>query len=172
MQWAVAAAPILAVALNCMAYLLLRRAGGASLNISILSGLVLGLLAMTVLVRVGLSHVSVDPWELAISQIGTYLALSFCFWAFLNLNITSLRFRILRELLDAGGSLPLPELLSSYSEEERLRRRLLRLTDGGQIVLIDGSWQIRSRGLLYLARGFDLARSVMGLGDRGAGRGG
>jgi hypothetical protein len=102
--------------------------------------------------------------DLAVSQIGTYLGLSFCFWAFLNLNITSLRIRILRQLLHAGGSMPMSELLAGYPESERLQRRLSRLQNGGQIVLVDGKWRIRSSPVLMLAKSIDVIRKIMGQG--------
>jgi hypothetical protein len=100
--------------------------------------------------------------DLVVSQIGTYLGLSFCFWAFLNLNITSLRIRILRQLLHAGGSMQMSKLLAGYPESERLQRRLSRLQNGGQIVLVDGKWHIRSSSVLALAKSIDFIRKIMG----------
>ena len=92
------------------------------------------------------------------------LTLSFCFWTFLNLNITSLRIRVIRELLQAGGAIAVVELLASYSDAERLQRRLARLLNGRQIELVDGNWRLRSSLILIIARCIDVNRTIMGLG--------
>jgi hypothetical protein len=65
-----------------------------------------------------------DTWLLGGA---TFLALAFGFWTFLNLNITSMRIRILRELLRAGGCMALSDMAEIYTPAERLRRRLERL---------------------------------------------
>jgi hypothetical protein len=79
------------------------------------------------------------------------LAFAFGFWAFLNLNITSMRIRIMRQLLRAGGRIALPDMAVSYAPAERLRRRLERLEKGGQIMCEDGRWRLRSWQVLAVA---------------------
>jgi hypothetical protein len=111
-----------------------------------------------------LDYANVAFAELMICQFGTYLTLSFCFWTFLNLNITSLRIRVIRELLQAGGAIAVVELLASYSDAERLQRRLARLLNGRQIELVDGNWRLRSSLILIIARCIDVNRTIMGLG--------
>jgi hypothetical protein len=56
------------------------------------------------------------------------------------------------------------DVLASYPDEERLQRRLRRLTSGGQIVLVDGRWRLKSRVLLVIARALEFVRGIMGLG--------
>jgi hypothetical protein len=72
--------------------------------------------------------------------------------AFLNLNITSLRIRILRELHRAGGSIDSSNMPVLYTAPERLSRRLERLEKGGQIMSKDGRWLLRSWQVLAVAR--------------------
>jgi hypothetical protein len=132
------------------------------LTASILASLIFGLVivaAWSIGVIWGAQNNAID---LVVSQIGTYLGLSFCFWAFLNLNITSLRIRILRQLLHAGGSMQMSKLLAGYPESERLQRRLTRLQNGGQIILTDGKWRMRSSSVFVLAKSIDVIRKIMG----------
>ena len=80
---------------------------------------------------------------------------------FLNLNITSMRIRILRELLRAGGHMALSDMAVSYTPAERLRRRLERLEKGGQIMCEDGRWRLRSWQVLAIARCVETWRSFI-----------
>ena len=163
-EWLLVISPVLALGLNCLGYLIARRVVRAGIAGSILAGLAFGLVAIVVFTLVGGPRVAVAPEELWISQLGTYLALAFCFWTFLNLNITSLRIRVLRDLLAANGSAAVSDVLAAYPDEERLQRRLRRLTSGGQIVLVDGRWRLKSRVLLVIARCLEIVRAIMGLG--------
>ena len=154
--------PLGAAVVNCLGYILSRRLFGIGLAGSIIAGLSFGLVAVAAW-SVGV--VWSDPSsavDLAVSQIGTYLGLSFCFWVFLNLNITSLRIRILPQLLHASGSMPMSKLVAGYPESERLQRRLTRLQNGGQTILVDGKWRIRSSPVLMLAKSIDVIRKIMG----------
>jgi len=163
-EWLLVTTPVLALAVNCGGYLLLRHGLRLGLAATILGGLAAGLAAIIAAISAGLSYSIADPWELAIGQVGTYLGLSFCYWTFLNLNITSLRIRVLRDLLKRGGAMPLTDLLASYPDEERLQRRLDRLAGGGQIASRNGRWVLRSPSpLLMMARCFEALRWAMGL---------
>jgi hypothetical protein len=161
-EWMLAAMPPLALALNCGSYLVARHAFRARLAVSIVAGLASGAAALVGITLAGWSLAGVDPWELWVSQVGTYLALSFCFWAFVNLNTTSLRIRLLKDLLDANGSRALSDLLATYSDEERLHRRLLRLKNAGQIVLVNGNWRLCAWQALFVARIIDVIRGLVG----------
>ncbi len=83
-------------------------------------------------------------------ELITFLMLAFNFWMFLNLNITSLRIRILRELSSEGSGLTLSALRERYSSDEILGRRLARLERSKQMVRIDDRWHLRSPTLVLL----------------------
>lgn len=170
-RWQMLASPILALAANGAMYLVLRRGFGTGIGASIVGGLGFGLAVSVGLAWKSLVDADVGPVELCICQIGTYLALSFCFWAFLSLNLTSLRIRVIRQLLQAGGAIAVADLLASYSDEERLQRRLVRLTNSGQIELTEGHWRLRSSLILIIARCIDVIRAIMGARDGAAGDG-
>jgi hypothetical protein len=163
-QWFIVASPVLALAINCTVYLLLRRAFGSRLAVSIFGGLGVGLVIIVAVALDSLRYAAIDPLDALVCQIGTYLALSFCFWNFLNLNVSSHRIRLLRDLLQCGRTAVVADLLASYPDAERLQRRLVRLTNGGQIELVDGNWQLRSSLILSVARCIDLIRAIMGQG--------
>jgi hypothetical protein len=165
LEWVPLANPVLALAINCAVYLVFRRVLGSSIAVSILGGLSVGMAAILGLAAKNFYDASVDAVELMIFDIGTYLPLSFCFWAFLNLNITSLRIRVIRHLLRAKGTADLSDLLSQYSDVERLNRRLKRLSSSGQIELVDGRWQVRSSTVLVVARCVEVLRTIL-LGGR------
>ena len=162
-RWLVLASPVLAFAVNCAIYLLLRRVASSPIAVSILGGLGFGLVALAGFAIGLVGCAEIDFAEGLICQFGTYVALSFCFWAFLNLNLTSIRIRLLRHLLQVGGTAKISDLLKTYSDSERLQRRLVRLRNGGQIELVDGNWHLRSPFLLIIARCIDLIRTVMGI---------
>jgi hypothetical protein len=96
----------------------------------------------------------------------TYIALAFGFWAFLNLNMTSLRIRMLREMLHAKRNMTRAELLDRYSPDEFLRRRLARLERSGQLMIKDGGYSLRSRNLLYASYCVNFLRSLVFAGTR------
>ncbi len=163
-QWTITIAPLAGLAFDVLTQIMIahlsRGKVGASIVIGILSGLALTL-AVIALGRSearGAADGFVDTWLLGVA---TYLALAFGFWAFLNLNITSLRIRILRELLRAGATIALRDMPVLYTPTERLRRRLERLEKGGQIMREDGRWRLRSRQVLAIARCVEAFRGLI-----------
>lgn len=93
-----------------------------------------------------------DNQNLEIVYVGflIYLTFSFCFWAFLNLNLTSLRIRILKELYLHPQGLSRLSLTERYSPEELLLRRIQRLKANGQIVTKQDKLQLQSKQLLVI----------------------
>ena len=164
-SWLVLASPLLGFAINCATYLLLRRVASSRIVVSILGGLGFGFVTVAGFAIGCLGYAEFNFIQALICQLGTYMALSFCFWAFLNLNLTSIRVRVLRHLLQIGGSATISDLLAAYSDSERLQRRLVRLRNGGQIELVRGNWRLRSPLLLIIARCIGLIRAVMGLAE-------
>ena len=83
----------------------------------------------------------------------SYLGLAFGYWAFLSLNLTSLRIRLLKEISGApAGTLSTATLASRYDDREMVERRLARLTAGGHVVQTGENYVLKSRWLVRLAR--------------------
>jgi hypothetical protein len=168
-QWTITIAPLAGLALTVFTQIMVVRLSrgkvGASIIIGILGGLAVTL-AVIALGRAETLHAAdgfVDTWLLGAA---TYLALAFGFWAFVNLNITSMRIRILRELLRAGGRMALSDMAVLYTPAERLRRRLERLEKGGQIMTEDGRWLLGSWQVLAVAQCVEAMRSLLFPGRR------
>jgi len=135
---------------------ILRRLG-----LSIVAGALCGLLVTALCTALDSTSAGIAlaaDWAVAIL---TYFALAFGYWAFLNLNITSLRIRILREILQSSGGVSRDELTARYSADEFLRRRLERLETGRQMSCRDGRWRLESRTLLVLARTMEALRALV-----------
>jgi hypothetical protein len=163
-NWSIALAPLLGLAANVLAHLAAANAARGKVGVSMMAGTACGLaitLAATYAGSAAAPGLRVDLFDTWLLGIASYLALSFGFWAFLNLNLTSMRIRMLRETFRAGGSIPLAILLERYAPAERLRRRLERLAKGGQLVKLDGRWRLRSRHLLVVAQCLRLMRVIV-----------
>jgi membrane protein implicated in regulation of membrane protease activity len=161
-DWLLALSPVIGLAGNVIAQILcahlLKKIG-----LSILAGAAVGL-AVTIAALL-LSAEAGGPLLHAaavwIVALVTYLALAFGYWAFVNLNITSLRIRMLREILRSESGISQTELMAHYSSEEFLRRRLERLRNAGQLSFNDERWRLESRNLLLLTRTLEGIRTVL-----------
>ena len=151
-DWLTTFAPVIGIAVNVAVQVLVVHLTGR-LAVAILEGLASGLAATIAATFIALTASEAGPaapvWLVAVA---TYLALSFCFWAFLNLNITSLRIRMLREILRSSDGISRSDLTARYSADEFLRRRLDRLAQGKQLSFTGDRWRLESRTLLLLAQ--------------------
>ena len=135
--------------------------GGKNLAASIMAGVAAGL-ALTLLLSVQ-ADANVGSGLVLVNLI-TSLSLGFCYWAFLNLNITSLRIRILREMLERESQTITHEhLRGEYGEDEMLQRRLRRLVEAAQIRYKDGRYTVQSSALLVLAGLLRWLRKILSL---------
>lgn len=82
----------------------------------------------------------------------TYLALAYGYANFINLNIASLRVRLLQELLATPQGIKLDEILARYNANEMFEKRIRRLLGGHQILLRDERFYTRPSSLLTIAR--------------------
>jgi hypothetical protein len=163
-QWTITIAPLAGLAFDVLTQIVVAHLSRGKIGASIIIATLGGLAATLAVIALGRTEALgavagfVDTWLLGVA---TYMALAFGFWAFLNLNITSMRIRILRELLRAGGSIASSDMPVLYTGAERLRRRLERLENGGQIMRDDGRWRLRSWQVLAIARCVEAWRSLI-----------
>lgn len=78
----------------------------------------------------------------------TFAILSFGYFNFVQLNISSLRVRIANEIHDSPAGLEPQRLAKLYNARRIVDERLDRLTRGRQILLVDGRYYHR-RSLVY-----------------------
>jgi hypothetical protein len=165
---ALALAPLAGLAVDCAAHIVvawLTRGGP-------LRKLVLGFAAGSA-VPLGASLYAILATDLPIADgialsllcLATYVTLGYGYTAFVNLNLTSLRIRLLQEVWLASDGLPVSSVWRRYGTEEILRRRIERLTANGQLVQRDGRFYLGKRTFLLIARAIDTARFIV-LGSR------
>lgn len=123
----------------------LLACGGLSLVINLLS---------TVLLYVPASNISAksDYTGVVIANILFEICGWYGYYALINLNLTSIRIRILKEIIKAGGALDVATLEQGYSHETMLQDRLGRLTSMGQLKMVDGCYCIDGTFWLYVAQ--------------------
>ena len=100
------------------------------------------------------------------ANLAAYLALAFGYFNFINLNIASLRIRMVQELAEAGGAMPVEALTGLYNTEAVISVRIDRLVSGGHLVERQGRFYSGQRKFLVVGRIFDILRLVI-LGNRG-----
>lgn len=162
-DWLLTFAPIIGLGTNCLTHIVCRKLFGLRISFSLAGGFLLGLLVVAVIVATYVPALAstADLAGLWTTLGLTYVALAFGFWAFLNLNMTSLRIRMLRELLHSEHGMARAELFGRYSAEEFLRRRVARLERSGDLALVDGHYSLGSRKLLYLDHCLKILRAVI-----------
>ena len=161
----VMAAPLLAAATNVLVHLgacrCLTRRGA---YFKLLAGFIAGLPVVLVISLVALSSWDAsftDRAALLALNLLTYLGLAFGYFSFVNLNIASLRIRMLQELLAAGGSLPGDRLLACYNTDEVILLRIDRLLRGGHLIEAQGRIYSGKRYFLFIGRVFDVLRWII-----------
>jgi hypothetical protein len=106
-------------------------------------------------------------WADVVVCLLTFGGLNYCYSNFVNLNFTSLRIRLLKELLAAGGRECMPEIARQYGSDAILQRRLARLVEWGQLRESGGRFAAIEGSFLRLAQVFTvLKKVVLGRGFR------
>lgn len=133
-KWLLVLSPLIALVVNVMATMLtgFKYSTMRSVVVGLCCGLWFDLLM----------NASDGVWI----SVFTYLALSFCFFAYLNLNLTSIRIRIIREILPYPAGTSIHAL--GYTPDEAFMRRLTRLQAAGHINKVDGRWYLQARKFL------------------------
>ncbi|MGE3303386.1 MAG: hypothetical protein AB7M12_09760 [Hyphomonadaceae bacterium] len=162
-MWLIALAPLLAMMAEVLLYAALARATGrilASLGMGIAAGA--GVLALALMKGAPPAALPEDIWGWGIAAAGSFLAFTFCFWATINLNATSIRIRILREIAASPGkSLPLATLTSRYSEAAMIEARLDRLVALGHLAVENGVARVVKPTLPRIAAAVALVRRIL-----------
>jgi hypothetical protein len=121
---------------------------------SVLIGFAAGLISLWALGYLIHSYQSDPPPEEAailLVNTATYIALAYCFFAFLNLGKTSVRIRIFSELQQSRHGLTAEEVLALYNYREIVELRLDRLLNSKQVTKRDGRYFLDGRLLWSLA---------------------
>ncbi len=106
-------------------------------------------------------------WTAVLTAVLTFGGLSYGYSNFINVNYSSLRLRILKEMVRDGGQTTLADLQSRYGSEAILDRRLTRLVEWGQLRSSGGRFRAERGGFYRLALVFlFLKKLLLGRGFR------
>ncbi len=166
----VAATPMLGLAVYCVSHVLASRMlRDRGHYYPLLAGCGCGLAATLVFSAAGLWLLrlsAADFLALLAMNVAAYLAFSFGYFNFINLNIASLRIRMLQELAERGGEMPAEDLAGLYNTQQIIALRISRLTEGGHLIEREGRYYSGKQKFLIVGRIFDALRLVI-LGRRG-----
>ncbi len=165
-----ALSPVAGLMVNCLTHVLVTRATGGRRHYPCLAaGFVAGLAATAgVSIEASLAGHSAQADAVALLAINllAYIGLAYGYFAFVNLNLTSLRIRILLEMLAAGGVVSRPDLLSRYNTDNAIAARIERLLSTGHLRKKGDRFYTGRRSLLLIAAVVELLRWIV-FGRRG-----
>jgi hypothetical protein len=163
--------PVLGLGVYCVAHVGLSRFQlGRPPYVPLIYGFGAGFVAVVVSTALAMRDSSIPATDgIAMTVLNglTYAALGWCYFHFVNLGIASLRIRVLEEIADAGGGLPVVALRKRYDDARMTQVRIQRLLDGGHLVVRDGRFHSGVSRFLLTARLFAALRSLI-IGVRSA----
>ena len=134
--WFVLFIPVLSFILNILFQIIWCRfkAGGGLLKSEYL-GCLWGLIALFLMhiYLYGNQNSSAIDIPFIMTNFLIYIALSYCYFHFINLCLTARRIRLVRDLFASGNGLTLNEIQKNYNASEMLKKRTRRLLNSGQI---------------------------------------
>ena len=161
---------VAALAVNVLAQItLVRLSRGTHFLRSAAGGFAAGLLALALL-EAGLvtaQPLAGETWEKTLLVgLPTYVALSYCFFNFVNLGQSSIRIRLYSEIAAIPSGVSVEQMAREYNEEALMHARLHRLTESGDIVERDGRYFVGRRRLVSVAAViFGLKAFILGKGS-------
>jgi hypothetical protein len=168
----VAAAPVLGLALNVFVHIVCSRMFWSArqmraLGAGALAGVPMAAM-LTLCARTASPLWGGESWLLLAFNVVLYFALAYGYFHFVNLNLASLRIRVLCELGAVPAGLSESELLSRYGSEAIVAARLDRLVQGGHLQLRDGRYVLGPNWVfLLLFEVFEFMKfMVLGRGSR------
>jgi hypothetical protein len=157
-------APVIGLAAYCISHVIWCRFTAKTPYKSLAGGAFIGGFVTIIISTATLAKMSAgaQDWigQLMLNGL-TYFALMFCYFNFVNLNIASLRIRMLAELADRGGHMPVQTLLDEYNTNSVMSLRIQRLVTGGHLIERDGRYFKGRLKFLLIGRTFDVMRWIV-----------
>jgi len=156
-------APILGLFADGVVHVLASRlTAGKRIAHCLLAGIAAGLLATAGVTAVALGgRLELDALALLGFNLATSLALAYGYFTFVNLNLTSLRIRLLHELWASPNGLSRTDILKLYNSRDLVDCRIVRLTASKQIREADGRFYTQPSPLLKVACIINLLKLVV-----------
>ena len=159
------ASPIVGIAVNVVAQIsLFRNRHGAEFFHTIFVSALMGLAACLILeagLIIARQNQLYDALWLSSGNILAYLALSYCYYHFVQLGQTSIRIRLCVEIAASKGGLTVQEIAARYSDKMLMGMRLQRLLESGDIVQRDGRYFVRRSRFVRVAQALFTARRFL-----------
>ncbi len=167
----VALAPLFALAANTLGHVAMSRLrAGRKPMVCLASGALIGLVVVTGLSAALLrDHIrDLDSLATLLMNLLTYLALAYGYFHFVNLNLASLRIRLLAEIGAEGTGLAESAIFAKYNSKSVITARVRRLTAGHHLVEREGRYFLgKNRVFLLLYEIFEVMKfAILGRGSR------
>ncbi|MDD5109050.1 MAG: GtrA family protein [Candidatus Omnitrophica bacterium] len=164
-------APILGMVSNILVHVIVSRFNQRRSQIKcLIFGFISGLICVVILSLVTYCKQINNLDFIAYLLLGciAYSAFAYVYFHFININIASLRIRILQEVIDSPDGLTEEGILSRYNVEQMLDNRIQRLVDSGQLIEKQGVYSLGSnRIFLTLFWFFEALKFIfLGRGNR------
>ena len=164
-------APFFAMAGNILVHIIVSRFNqGRSQIKCLILGFVCGLIYLISLFLAAYYQQAkdLDFFAYLLLDCIAYAAFSYGYFHFININIASLRIRILQEVIDSPGGLTEGGILSRYNVDQMLDNRVARLVNSNQLVDKQGVYFLGpNRTFLILFWFFEALKFVfLGRGNR------
>lgn len=146
--------PLVALAVNVFAQVLLLRARRTDFLLSIIEGCIIGGVALLILNTLLIEWVV--PFReglirFLLVNLPTYAALSYCYFGVVGLGETSIRIRIYAEIAATSAGMSNTDIERLYSEGAFAGMRLRRLLESGDIIEQDGRYFVGKNKLVHAA---------------------
>ena len=162
--------PIAALAINMAVQIVgLRLRRGSHFFRSVVEGFFLGGLGLLIIETPLIMGDQTRDDSVAMAllvNLPTYLALSYCYYSFVQLGQTSIRLRMYSEIASRATGVTLEEMEQEYDESALTNMRLQRLIESGDILEKDGRYFIGRRRLLLVVHIILAAKHIL-LGKKG-----
>jgi len=161
-------APLIGLTLDIATHVILSRLtyGGKQITY-LLVAIACGLLATFVLSILSLSSCPPVSMLYLLCNMMTYLGLAWCYFHLVNVNLTALRLRLMREILNSNTGLSMRDILSGYSAQAVIDQRIQMLVQEKHLILRDGRFYLGRIFFLVVFEVFEILKySIMGRGNR------
>ena len=160
-------APIAALAVNVVSQVVLvRLRKGTHFLRSVVEGCIVGLFALLLMEAFHLVLHDVTGETLATAflvNVPTYMALSYCYFNFVNLGQSSIRIRIYSEIAGSPDGVRIEQIGQEYNEDTLMQMRLQRLIESGDLQERDGYYLIGRKRLAIASKIiFALKKLILG----------
>jgi len=163
--------PVFGMIANILAHVMVSRFNhGRSQIKCLILGFIFGLIC-AVAVSLAAYYKQVNDLDFAsylLLDCIAYTALAYCYFHFININIASLRIRLLHEVINYDCGLTEEAMLSRYNVQEMLDNRIQRLVSSNQLIEKQGIYFLGpNRTFLVLFWFFEALKFIfLGRGNR------